>query len=63
MARIDGGAFASCPKLAYAQFAGADTEIGENAFDGVSSLTIIAPGGSTAEAYAIAHGFDFLPAA
>ena len=61
--RIDGNAFASCPKLAYAQFAGADTVIDGSAFDGVSGLTIIAPNGSTAEAFATAHGFDFLPAA
>ena len=61
--RIDGGAFASCPKLACAQFAGADTEIDGSAFDGVTGLTIIAPGGSTAEAFASAHGFDFMPAA
>ena len=61
--RIDSAAFASCPKLTYAQFAGADTEIDGSAFDGVSGLTIIAPSGSTAEAYASAHGFDFLPAA
>ena len=63
VARIDGGAFASCPKLACAQFAGADTEIDPTAFDGVTGLTIIAPGGSTAEAFASAHGFDFMPAA
>ena len=61
--RIDGNAFASCPKLAYAQFAGADTVIDPAAFNGVNGLTIIAPGGSTAEAYASAHGFDFVPAA
>ena len=63
VARIESGAFASCPKLAYAQFAGADTEIDGSAFDGVTDLTIIAPGGSTAEAFASAHGFDFMPAA
>ena len=63
VAHIDGGAFASCPKLACAQFAGADTVIDGSAFDGVTGLTIIAPVGSTAEAYAIAHGFDFQPAA
>ena len=63
VARIDGNAFASCPKLAYAQFAGADTVIDGSAFDGVTGLTIIAPNGSTAEAFATAHGFDFLPAA
>lgn len=61
--RIDGGAFASCPKLAYAQFAGADTVIDPAAFDGVTGLTIIAPGGSTAETFAAAHGFDFMPTA
>ena len=63
VAHIDGGAFASCPKLAYAQFAGADTVIDPAAFDGVTGLTIIAPGGSTAETFAAAHGFDFMPAA
>ena len=63
VAHIEGGAFASCPKLAYVQFAGADTEIDGSAFAGVTGLTIIAPVGSTAEAYAIAHGFDFQPAA
>ena len=63
VARIDGGAFASCPKLACAQFAGADTEIDPTAFDGVTDLTIIAPNGSTAESFAAAHGFDFMPAA
>ena len=63
VARIDGNAFAFCPKLAYAQFAGADTVIDPAAFDGVTGLTIIAPGGSTAETFAAAHGFDFLPAA
>ena len=61
--RIDSAAFAACPKLVYAQFAGADTVIDGSAFDGVSGLTIIAPSGSTAEAYAGAHGFAFLPAA
>ena len=63
VAHIDSAAFAFCPKLAYAQFAGADTEIDASAFDGVTGLTIIAPGGSTAEAFASAHGFDFMPAA
>ena len=63
VARIESGAFASCPKLAYAQFAGADTEIDPTAFSGVIGLTIIAPTGSTAEAFATAHGFDFQPAA
>ena len=61
--RIDSAAFASCSKLTYAQFAGANTAIDASAFDGVSGLTIIAPSGSTAEAYASAHGFDFMPAA
>ena len=61
--RIDGNAFASCPKLAYAQFACADTVIDGNDFNGVTGLTIIAPDGSTAETFAAAHGFDFVPAA
>ena len=42
---------------------GADTVIDPAAFDGVTGLTIIAPGGSTAETFAAAHGFDFMPAA
>ena len=61
--RIENAAFAACPKLACAQFAGADTVIDASAFDGVSGLTIIAPSGSTAEAFAAAHGFTFQPAA
>ena len=61
--RIDSRAFAGCPRLLYAVFAGNETEIDPSAFEGVSGLTVVAPAGSTAETCAHAHGFAFLPAA
>lgn len=63
VAQIEARAFAACPNLRYAEFMGVNTEIDDTAFDGVTNLTIIAPVGSKAEAYASAHGYTFLPAA
>ena len=53
------GVFLCLGAAAYAEPAVIDPA----AFDGVTGLTIIAPGGSTAETFAAAHGFDFMPAA
>ena len=39
------------------------TTIADNAFGNTQNLTILGNAGSTAEAYAEAHGFDFVPAA
>ena len=61
--QIESRAFAACPNLRFAKFLGESTMIDDTAFDGVTNLTIIAPVGSKAEAYASAHGYTFLPAA
>ena len=53
------GAFLSLSAAA----CGEPAVIDSGTFDGVTGLTIIAPGGSTAETFAAAHGFDFMPAA
>ena len=56
-------AFANCPKLAYILIPNAAAVIDENAFGSLRNLTIIGKSGSTAEAYAAAHGYIFEPAA
>ena len=61
--QIESRAFAACPNLRFAKFLGESTMIDDTAFDGVTNLTIIAPVGSKAEAYASAHGCTFIPAA
>ena len=57
-------AFADCPNLEYVYISEATTDIHPYAF-GVKwgGLTIIGVPGSTAEVFAQAHGFDFVPAA
>ncbi len=56
-------AFADGPNLAYISIPNATAVIDENAFGNLQNLTILGKSGSTAEAYATAHGFTFVPAA
>lgn len=60
---IGSGAFAECPNLRYVELLGAETEIDDAAFDGVTGLTIIAPADSKAETWAAQHSVNFQPAA
>ena len=52
-------AFANCPQLQYIYIPAGCTDIAEDAFDGVSGLTIIGVEGSYAETYAYTYGFGF----
>ena len=63
MTEIGERAFADCANQRFISIRNAEAVIAPTAFDGVTDLTIIAPTGSTAEAYAGAHGFTFQPAA
>ena len=54
-------AFENCAKLAYI-YIPAEAGIGENAFNGVTGLTIIGWENSPAEQYAQQHGIGFVPA-
>lgn len=60
---ISSRAFADCPQLRMIEIKNPNAVIARTAFSGVSGLTIIAPPGSTAETFARARGFGFLPAA
>ena len=60
---IESNAFANCPKLCAVYIPAATKNIADDAFTGVSSLIILGKTGSTAEAFAKAHGFDFQPMA
>ena len=57
---VGASAFADSPALTAAVFLGADTVIDATAFSGCTGLTIIAPAGSTAQAFAQAQGFAFM---
>ena len=56
-------AFADCPALSVVCFTGSETVIDENAFGDRTKLTVLGPRDSTAEAFAAAHSFDFVPLA
>ena len=53
-------AFADCPNLMYVEIPNEKVEIASSAFAGVNGLTILGVSGSTAEAYAAAHGYTFI---
>lgn len=55
--------FAGCPNLRYIELQNPAVRIDSTAFSGVSGLTLVGASGSTAETFASAHGFTFLPAA
>lgn len=57
---VGASAFADSPALAVAVFYGGDTQIDASAFDGCQNLTIVAPAGSQAQAYARANGLAFM---
>ena len=57
--RIEDGAFAMCRSLRSITVPASVTEIGSCAFEDCSRLTIHAPAGSCAEAFAAAHGIPF----
>lgn len=52
-------AFADCPNLAYIYIPASTTQIDEAAFGDLQGLTILGKAGSTAEAYAQNHHFNF----
>nr|WP_325185858.1 leucine-rich repeat domain-containing protein [uncultured Oscillibacter sp.] len=56
---INIGAFAKCEELEKIWIPASVTEIGEDAFEDCGRLTIFAPGGSRAEAYARENGIPF----
>jgi len=43
------------------EFSGTDTVLGEDIFLNCPELSILAPAGSSAEAYAVQHDIPFLP--
>lgn len=53
-------AFAKCPNLAYILIPPQVTDISPNAFEGLSSLTILGVDGSAADRYAREHGITFM---
>ena len=57
---VNARTFADCAKLESVLFYGMDTRIAPDAFAGCNDLVIIAPVGSTAQAYAEQMGWDFL---
>ena len=57
-------AFAGCPELSYIYIPASIEEIDSTAFEGVTVLTILGPPSafpSTAETYAVSHGYAFVP--
>ena len=58
--KIEPYAFADCQKLKYIIIPNDRAEIDQNAFGDKTGLTIYGYRGSTAEAYAVVHGFDFV---
>ena len=57
---VDARTFADCTKLESVLFYGMDTRIAPDAFAGCKDVVIIAPVGSTAQAFAEQMGWDFL---
>ena len=53
-------AFANCPNLLYIHIPARVKDISENAFEGLTGLTILGVHGSTAETYARSHGLSFM---
>ena len=53
-------AFANCPNLLYIHIPAQVKDISENAFEGLTGLTILGVDGSTAETYARNHGLSFM---
>lgn len=60
MPEVNARTFADCTKLESVLFYGMDTRIAPDAFAGCKDLVIIAPVGSTAQAFAEQMGWDFL---
>ena len=60
MPEVNPRTFADCTKLESVLFYGMDTRIAPDAFAGCKDLVIIAPVGSTAQAFAEQMGWDFL---
>ena len=58
---IGSNAFADCPNLTQIFIPNAEAVIDENAFGNMQNLTILGKTGSTAETYAAAHGYVFIP--
>ena len=52
-------AFADCAELTKVIVLSADTDFAGSAFEGCAGLTFLAPAGSTAQAFAGAHGYSF----
>ncbi|MBQ8129868.1 MAG: InlB B-repeat-containing protein [Clostridia bacterium] len=52
-------AFADCAELTKIIVLSADTDFADTAFEGCAGLTFLAPAGSTAQAFAGAHGYSF----
>ena len=62
LSSIGDRAFAESPALCLAEFSDPDTVLGEDIFLNCSEqLSILAPAGSSAEAYALQHDIPFLP--
>ena len=57
---VNARTFADCARLESVLFYGMDTRIAPDAFAGCNDLVIIAPVGSTAQAYAEQMGWDCL---
>ena len=61
LSSIGDRAFAESPALCLVEFSGTDTVLGEDIFLNCPELSILAPAGSSAEAYALQHDIPFLP--
>ena len=59
--KIGPNAFAGCPNLKYISIPNTKAEIDEDAFGNLTGLTIFGKSGSTAQTYAQAHSFTFIP--